>query len=121
MELKSAMQMENPGSDEEDQAGLHSTLEHPNDQMTNKYIDTAPDQILLISKVANQIGFTVLPNREICIVGLKLVGQFMPKDSENKLRFIMDLGKWLSSEMKGCVANSGLWFTMSRYNCLLCF
>ena len=109
------MQKENPESVEEDQTELPELLEPSNGQMANGYLDVS-NQFLLVSVVADQIGFTVLPNREICIAGLKLAGQFMPKDPENKLRFLMNMGKWLSSEMKNCLANSGAWFTISRYN-----
>ena len=95
---------------------LASTLEPSDDQMSNRYLSIVSDQILLDSKITDQIGFTILPNREVCIAGLKLAGQFMPQYPKHKLRFLMSLGKWLSKEMKDCFAESGIWFTISRYN-----
>ena len=79
------------------------------------YRASLSDHLLLLFKITDQFGITVLPNREVCIGGLKLAGQFMPADPESRARFFVDIIKWLSLEMKDCMGNTGQGFVMSRY------
>ena len=60
------------------------------------------DQFSLDSIVAEQIGFTVLPNREICIAGVKMAGQLMPKDPPGRIRFLLSLWEWIAPMLKSC-------------------
>ena len=83
-------------------------------QDEKSYLSVISDEYSLVLQITDQIGFKVLPNREICIAGLKLAGQFMPVDPEVKLNFLMKIGKWLSTEMKDCFPNSSGWPIMSR-------
>ena len=87
----------------------------------NKYLRMISDEYSMVLQITDQIGFKVLPNREVCIAGLKLAGQFIPQDPDAKLTFLMKIGKWLSSEMKDCFPSTSGWRVMSRYafeNCL---
>jgi len=88
--------------------------ELPDKQEEQSYLNVISDEYSLVLQITDEIGFKVLPNREVCIAGLKLAGQFMPVDPENKLRFLMNIGKWLSTEMKDCFPNSSGWPIMSR-------
>ena len=82
-------------------------------------VNIISDEYSLILQLTDRIGFKVLPNREVCIAGLKLAGQFMPLEPENKLTFLMRIGKWLSAEMKDCFPNASGWQLMSRYDCII--
>ena len=79
------------------------------------YRASLSDHLLLLFKITDQFGLVVLPNREVCIGGIKLVGQFMPADSESKARFLVEIIKWLSLEMKDCMGSTAQEFVMSRY------
>ena len=81
----------------------------------NKYLRMISDEYSMVLQITDQIGFKVLPNREVCIAGLKLAGQFIPEDPDAKLSFLMKIGKWLSSEMKDCFPSTSGWRVMSRY------
>ena len=81
----------------------------------NKYLRMISDEYSMVLQITDQIGFKVLPNREVCIAGLKLAGQFIPQDPDAKLSFLMKIGKWLSSEMKDCFPSTSGWRVMSRY------
>ena len=74
------------------------------------------DEYSLGLQLTNQIGFKVLPNREVCIAGLKLAGQLMPTKPQHKLAFLMKMGRWLSTEMKDCFPNQNGWQMMTRYS-----
>ena len=88
--------------------------ELPDKQEEKSLLQVISDEYSLVLKITDQIGFKVLPNREVCIAGLKLAGQFMPVDPEKKMHFLMKIGKWLSTEMKDCFPNSSGWPIMSR-------
>ena len=88
--------------------------------LSNKQgVNVISDEYSLVLQLIDQMGFKVLPNREVCIAGLKLAGQFMPIEPENELTFLMKIGKWLSAEMKDCFPNTSGWQVMSRYDCKL--
>ena len=93
--------------------------ESPDKEEEKTYLHVISDEYSLVLQITDQIGFKVLPNREVCIAGLKLAGQFMPVDPDNKLNFLMKIGKWLSTEMKDCFPNSSGWQIMSRYTYFL--
>ena len=87
--------------------------EVPDKQEEKSLLHVISDEYAVL-QITDQIEFKVLPNREVCIAGLKLAGQFMPVDPENKLHFLMKIGKWISTEMRDCFPNSSGWPIMSR-------
>lgn len=89
--------------------------ENSENSEANKYLRMISDEYSMVLQITDQIGFKVLPNREVCIAGLKLAGQFIPQDPDAKLSFLMKIGKWLSSEMKDCFPSTSGWRVMSRY------
>ena len=84
-------------------------------QGPENYLNMVSDEYSLGLQLTNQIGFKVLPNREVCIAGLKLAGQLMPTKPQHKLAFLMKMGRWLSTEMKDCFPNQNGWQMMTRY------
>ena len=64
------------------------------------------DQFSLDSIIADQIGFTVLPNREICVAGVKMAGQRMPKDLSDQIRYLLGLWEWIAPMLKLCTQAS---------------
>ena len=91
----------------------------PSDKSDNsdakRYFNMISDEYSMVLQITDQIGFKVLPNREVCIAGLKLAGQFIPQELDAQLNFLMKIGKWLSAEMKDCFPSSSGWRVMSRY------
>ena len=85
-------------------------------QGPENYLNMVSDEYSLGLQLTNQIGFKVLPNREVCIAGLKLAGQLMPTKPQHKLAFLMKMGRWLSTEMKDCFPNQNGWQMMTRYS-----
>ena len=102
-----------PGSE-----GILAVDENSENSEANKYLRMISDEYSMVLQITDQIGFKVLPNREVCIAGLKLAGQFIPQDPDAKLSFLMKIGKWLSAEMKDCFPSTSGWRVMSRY--ILC-
>lgn len=86
-------------------------------QGPENYLNMVSDEYSLGLQLTNQIGFKVLPNREVCIAGLKLAGQLMPTKPQHKLAFLMKMGRWLSTEMKDCFPNQNGWQMMTRKEC----
>ena len=64
------------------------------------------DHFSLDSIIADQIGFTVLPNREICIAGVKMAGQLMPKELPDQIRYLLSLWEWIAPMLKSCTQAS---------------
>ena len=60
------------------------------------------DQLSLASSIADKVGFAVLPNREICVAGVKMAGQLMPKDASGQLKFLFGLWTWVTPIMQSC-------------------
>ena len=99
-----------PGAD-----GTVGSDEESENSGANKFLRMISDEYSMVLQITDQIGFKVLPNREVCVAGLKLAGQFIPQDPDAKLSFLMKIGKWLSSEMKDCFPSTSGWRVMSRY------
>ena len=105
-----------PGAD-----GIVGSDEESENSGANKFLRMISDEYSMVLQITDQIGFKVLPNREVCVAGLKLAGQFIPQDPDAKLSFLMKIGKWLSSEMKDCFPSTSGWRVMSRYTIQTCF
>ena len=74
---------------------------------TQSHLTTTHGQFLLVdSTVVDQIGFTVLPNHEICIAGIKLVGQLMPKHPSDPTKYLLSLWEWIAPVLKSCTQAS---------------
>ena len=59
-------------------------------------------RISLAPSIADQVGFTVLPNREICVAGIKMAGQSMPKDAAGQMTLLFGLWAWITPTLQSC-------------------
>ena len=85
------------------QVSRDTTIKHLEAQ--NRFFTTL-GKFLWGSIDADQIGFTVLPNREVCIAGIKLAGQRMPKDLLGQNQFYLSLWEWVAPVLQSCTASS---------------
>ena len=65
------------------------------------------DDVVPSSDIAQDIGFAVLPNREVCIAGVKLVARRLPMEHSKKVKFLLDLWTWIDSGLKPCLQTPG--------------
>ena len=70
------------------------------------YVNIVRDQFYMASTIADQIGFEVLPNREVCIAGIKMAVQLMPTDPSAQFNYLRSLWTWISPALKSCTQAS---------------
>ena len=85
------------------QVSSDTSIKHLETQ--NRFFTTL-GQFLGHSIDADQIGFAVLSNREVCIAGIKLAGQLMPKNQLGQNQFLLSLWEWIAPVLQSCTASS---------------